>query len=45
MNSGSIPFSATNAEYSKGRKPVSEIGSEGSTPSSAIKKLVKKEKK
>ncbi len=36
-NDGSIPSPATNAEYSNGRKPVSEIGGEGSSPSSATR--------
>ena len=35
VNDGSIPSPATNAECSNGRKPVSEIGSQGSNPCSA----------
>ncbi len=34
-----IKSPATNAEYSNGRKPVSEIGGEGSNPSSATRNL------
>ena len=35
--------SVTNAEYSNGRKPVSEIGGEGSNPSSAVLVKIKPE--